>query len=578
MNLEELNATAASERLAQAKKRHHIRVCVGTACQALNSERLAKELQAELRRRGQNGDVEVKCVGCPGLCSLGPLVEIESQVNGQAAIAGTEGGQRKSILYQFVKPEDAGEIVAHLGGEPIKRLETPLDQPFFTRQTKIVLEHCGKIDPERIEDYIAVGGYQALMKVLTEMTPQQVIDEITRSGLRGRGGAGFPTGLKWGTVAKADPNAYPTSVPVGIQSRKFVICNGDEGDPGAFMDRSVMEGDPHRILEGMAIAAYAVGANHGFIYVRAEYPLAVKRLRTAIRQAQRAGLLGNNIGGTAFSFNVDIRLGAGAFVCGEETALMASIEGGRGVPRPRPPFPAECGLWGCPTLINNVETLANVPPIIMKGADWFASIGTEKSKGTKVFALTGQVARTGLIEVPMGITLREIVFDIGGGIPGGRQFKAVQTGGPSGGCIPAQFLDMPVDYESLAKVGSIMGSGGMIVMDDSTDMVEVARFFMEFCMDESCGKCIPCRAGTVQMHRILTKIQEGKATRRDIQILEELCDLVKHTSLCGLGQSAPNPVISTLRYFRDEYEKKLAADETNGKTPQPSAQVANPSA
>ncbi|PJF48939.1 MAG: NADH-quinone oxidoreductase subunit NuoF [Chloroflexi bacterium] len=561
MNLEELNATATSERLARTKKRHHLYVCVGTACQALNSEQIAKALQAELKQRGQAADAEVKCVGCPGLCSLGPLVEIESQVNGQAAAAEAKDDRRRSILYQFVKPEDAGEIVAHLDGEPVKRLETPLDQPFFTRQTKIVLEHCGKIDPERIEDYIAVGGYQALLKVLTEMTPQQVIDEITRSGLRGRGGAGFPTGLKWGTVAKSDPNAYPTHVPEGIQSRKFVICNGDEGDPGAFMDRSVMEGDPHRILEGMAIAAYAVGANQGFIYVRAEYPLAVKRLRTAIRQAQRAGLLGSGIGGTAFSFNVDIRLGAGAFVCGEETALIASIEGGRGVPRPRPPFPAESGLWGCPTLINNVETLANVPPIIMKGADWFAGIGTEKSKGTKVFALTGQVKNTGLIEVPMGISLREIVFDIGGGISGGRQFKAVQTGGPSGGCIPAQFLDMPVDYESLAKVGSIMGSGGMIVMDDSTDMVEVARFFMEFCMDESCGKCIPCRAGTVQMHRILTRIQEGRATRRDLHILEELCDMVKHTSLCGLGQSAPNPVISTLRYFREEYERKVNGEQ-----------------
>jgi bidirectional [NiFe] hydrogenase diaphorase subunit len=334
------------------------------------------------------------------------------------------------------------------------------------------------------------------------------------------------------------------------------------------MDRSVMEGDPHRVLEGMAIAGYAVGANYGFIYVRAEYPLAVKRLRTAIRQAQRAGLLGSNIGGTPFSFNVEIRLGAGAFVCGEETALIASIEGGRGLPRPRPPFPAEFGLWGCPTLINNVETLANVPPIILKGADWFASIGTEKSKGTKVFALTGQVKHTGLIEVPMGITLREIVFDIGGGMPEGKSFKAVQTGGPSGGCIPAEFLDMPVDYESLAKVGSIMGSGGMIVMDDSTDMVEVARFFMEFCMDESCGKCIPCRAGTVQIHRLLTKIQQGQATERDLQTLEELCDLVKHTSLCGLGQSAPNPVISTLKYFREEYLAKIkreASFSTNGK-------------
>jgi len=565
MNLEELNAIANNERLAQAQKRHHLHVCVGTACQALNSEQIAKALQAALKQQGRQNEAAVKCVGCPVLCSLGPLVEVVSRDDGAAP----DGLARpRSLLYQFVKPEDADAIVTHLGGEPVKRLETPLDQPFFTRQLKIVLENCGRVDPERIEDYIAAGGYQALMKVLTEMTPQQVVDEITRSGLRGRGGAGFPTGLKWGTVAKADPNRYPTSVPEGIQSRKFVICNGDEGDPGAFMDRSVMEGDPHRVLEGMAIAGYAVGANYGFIYVRAEYPLAVKRLRTAIRQAQRAGLLGSNIGGTPFSFNVEIRLGAGAFVCGEETALIASIEGGRGLPRPRPPFPAEFGLWGCPTLINNVETLANVPPIILKGADWFASIGTEKSKGTKVFALTGQVKHTGLIEVPMGITLREIVFDIGGGMPEGKSFKAVQTGGPSGGCIPAEFLDMPVDYESLAKVGSIMGSGGMIVMDDSTDMVEVARFFMEFCMDESCGKCIPCRAGTVQIHRLLTKIQQGQATERDLQTLEELCDLVKHTSLCGLGQSAPNPVISTLKYFREEYLAKIkreASFSTNGK-------------
>ncbi len=564
MNLEELNAIAQKERLTQAQKRHHVHVCMGTACQAQNSEQTAKALQAALKQHSRQNDTMVKCVGCRGLCSLGPLVEVISQEDGLVS------GQPKqhSILYHFVRPEDADEIVTHLGGEPVERLVIPVDQPFFTRQLKIVLENCGKVDPERIEDYIAIGGYQALMKVLTEMTPQQVVDEITRSGLRGRGGAGFPTGLKWGTVAKADPNRYSTNVPEGIQSRKFVICNGDEGDPGAFMDRSVMEGDPHRVLEGMAIAGYAVGANYGFIYVRAEYALAVKRLRAAIRQAQRTGLLGSNIGGTPFSFNVEIRLGAGAFVCGEETALLDSIEGGRGVPRPRPPFPAEFGLWGCPTLINNVETLANVPPIILKGADWFASIGTEKSKGTKVFALTGQVKHTGLIEVPMGITLREIVFDIGGGMPEGKSFKAVQTGGPSGGCIPAEFLDMPVDYESLAKVGSIMGSGGMIVMDDSTDVVEVARFFMEFCMDESCGKCIPCRAGTVQIHRLLTKIQQGRATERDLQTLEELCDLVKHTSLCGLGQSAPNPVISTLKYFREEYLAKIKREPSvsaNGK-------------
>ncbi|MCS6772855.1 MAG: NADH-quinone oxidoreductase subunit NuoF [Thermoflexales bacterium] len=550
MNQEELTRMAAQEQGAQAKYAYHVHVCTGTGCHAMNSEAVAKSLQAETQRAGLKDKVLVKCVGCRGLCALGPMVEIVSTQDGN-------GCAPHSFLYSHVTPQDAPEVIQSLGREPIQRLYLSTDEPFFTRQLKIVLEDCGKVDPERVEDYVARGGYQALLRVLTEMTPQEVIDEVTRSGLRGRGGAGFPTGLKWATVAKADPNRYRTYQPPDVQSRKFVICNGDEGDPGAFMDRSVMEGDPHRVLEGMAIAGYAVGANQGYIYVRAEYGLAVKRLCTAIRQAQRAGLLGNNILGSAFSFNVDLRLGAGAFVCGEETALIASVEGGRGLPRPRPPYPAEYGLWGCPTLINNVETLANIPPIINRGASWFASIGTEKSKGTKVFALTGQVKHTGLIEVPMGITLREIVFDIGGGIPGGRRFKAVQTGGPSGGCIPEEYLDMPVDFESLAKVGSIMGSGGMIVMDDTTDMVEVARFFMDFCMEESCGKCIPCRAGTAQIHHILTKFQTGQATPRDLKLLEELCDVVKHTSLCGLGQSAPNPVISTLRYFRHEYEAKL---------------------
>jgi bidirectional [NiFe] hydrogenase diaphorase subunit len=373
------------------------------------------------------------------------------------------------------------------------------------------------------------------------MTPAQVIEEVVHSGLRGRGGAGFPTGLKWTTVAKT------------AGDRRFVICNADEGDPGAFMDRSVLESDPHRVLEGMAIAAYAVGATQGYIYIRAEYPLAVKRLRGAIRQAERQRLLGNNIAETTFAFHVEVRLGAGAFVCGEETALIASIEGKRGLPRPRPPYPAQEGLWGCPTLINNVETFANIPPLIRNGGEWFAGIGTDKSKGTKVFALAGRVNNTGLIEVPMGITLREIVFDIGGGVPEGRRFKAVQTGGPSGGCIPEQFLAMPVDYESLVQVGSIMGSGGMIVMDETSCMVDVARYFMEFCMTESCGKCIPCRVGTVHMYDLLTKIAEGTASDADLRLLEELCGLVRDTSLCGLGQTAPNPVVSTLRYFRDEY-------------------------
>ncbi len=436
---------------------------------------------------------------------------------------------------------DAGEILEALGGSPISRLDCSGHMPFFKRQQKIVLENCGKIDPERIEDYIAEGGYEALYNALRMMTPTGVIEQMVRSGLRGRGGAGFPTGLKWTAVSKANSNT------------KFVVCNADEGDPGAFMDRSVLESDPHRVIEGMAIAAFAVGASHGFIYVRAEYPLAVKRVRTAIAKAERLGLLGNNIFNTTFNFDVKVRLGAGAFVCGEETALIASIEGRRGAPRPRPPFPAEMGLWGYPTLINNVETFANVAPIIRRGGNWFSGIGTEKSKGTKVFALAGRVNNTGLIEVPMGTKLRDIVFEIGGGIPEGRKFKAVQTGGPSGGCIPDQHLDMPVDYESLAKVGSIMGSGGLIIMDETSCMVDVAKFFMEFCMSESCGKCVPCRVGTTQIHNLLCKITSGEGKPGDIPLLEELADVVKNTSLCGLGQTAPNPVMSTLRYFRDEY-------------------------
>jgi bidirectional [NiFe] hydrogenase diaphorase subunit len=421
----------------------------------------------------------------------------------------------------------------------------------------IVLENSGIIEPERIESYIAVGGYEALYKCLREMTPAQVIEEVTASGLRGRGGAGYPTGVKWGMVAK-----HPSE-------RKFVVCNADEGDPGAFMDRSVLESDPHKVLEGMAIAAYAIGATQGYIYVRGEYPLAIRRLETGIRQAKRQGLLGSQIFESPFDFKVDIRIGAGAFVCGEETALLHSIEGQRGVPRPRPPYPAEKGLWGQPTLINNVETFANIAPIIREGSAWYAAIGTEKSKGTKVFALAGKIQNTGLVEVPMGVSLREIVEEIGGGVPDGGTIKAIQTGGPSGGCIPASHLDTPVEYDSLMKLGSIMGSGGMIVMDESTNMVDVAKFFMEFCMDESCGKCVPCRAGTVQLFRLLGKISSGQGSEADITKLEELCEMVKFASLCGLGQSAPNPVLSTLRYFRDEYEARLAAPASSnghGKT------------
>jgi bidirectional [NiFe] hydrogenase diaphorase subunit len=535
MTSEELTKIAVIEQEARAQIRHSLNVCVAAGCLSSRADVVKESLEKEVTRRGLERHCQVRGVGCLGLCAEGPLVNVESR--------------GAAVMYQHVTDKDAADIVQSLDTEPVQRLVCPTDRPFFTSQKKIVLENCGVIDPERIEEYIAAGGYEALQQVLTTMTPEEVIAEITRSGLRGRGGAGFPTGLKWSTVHKAD----------GIDG-KYVICNADEGDPGAFMDRSVLESDPHRVLEGMAIAAYAVGAKQGYIYVRAEYPLAVKRLKAAIRQADRLGLLGNSIFGTPMSFSVDVRLGAGAFVCGEETALIASIEGKRGQPRPRPPFPAERGLWGCPTLINNVETFANVAPIITHGADWFASIGTEKSKGTKVFALAGRVKNTGLIEVPMGITLRQIIYDIGGGIPEGRNFKAVQTGGPSGGCIPEQFLDMPVDYESLAKVGSIMGSGGMIVMDQSSSMVDVARFFMEFCKDESCGKCVPCRVGTAQMLDLLNKLVKKQATHRDLELLQELCDMVKHTSLCGLGQSAPNPVLTTLKYFMNEYEQLLQAE------------------
>lgn len=529
MTIDELQQLAVKEQEEKQRYKCCINVCVATGCIMCGSERVKEALEETVKERGLENEVLVKGVGCLGLCSAGPMIYIEPD----------------GIIYHKVSPEDAPAIVQGLISTPVERLMCSPDMPFFKRQVKIVMENSGIIDPERIEDYIAVGGYQALMKVLTEMSPSEVIEEVTKSGLRGRGGAGYPTGLKWSTVAKANG------------TRKFVVCNADEGDPGAYMDRTVLESDPHRVIEGMIIAAYAVGAQQGYIYVRAEYPLAIRRLRTAIRQAERLNLLGNNILGTTFSFHIELRIGAGAFVCGEETALIASIEGKRGTPRPRPPYPAEYGLWGSPTLINNVETFANIPAIIRNGGEWFAKIGTEKSKGTKVFALAGRVVNTGLIEVPMGITLREIVFDIGGGIPEGKKFKAVQTGGPSGGCIPEQFLDLPVDYESLTKVGSIMGSGGMIVMDETSCMVDVAKFFVEFCMSESCGKCVPCRVGTSHMHELLRRITTGTATMRDLELLEELCDLVKNASLCGLGQTAPNPVLSTLRYFRHEYEAHI---------------------
>ena len=525
MSPEELEQIAESEREKQSGFKHRVNVCVAAGCQSCQSEAVKTALEKELAGKQISGGCQVKGVGCMGLCSEGPLVSTN-----------------RGVLYQKVTESDAGLILDSLDANPVERLICRTDVPFFERQKKIVLENSGNIDPERIEDYIAAAGYTALMQVLTEMTPAQVIEEVSKSGLRGRGGAGYPTGLKWSTVAKA------------VGGRKYLICNADEGDPGAFMDRSVLESDPHRVLEGMLIGAYAVGASEGFIYVRAEYPLAIKRLKIAIRQAERLGILGTNICGTRFSFRIDLRLGAGAFVCGEETALIASVEGKRGTPRPRPPYPAQEGLFGEPTLINNVETYANIPPIIRNGGAWYAKIGTEKSKGTKVFALAGRIANTGLVEVPMGITLREIVYDIGGGIPEGKKYKAVQTGGPSGGCLPEEFLDMPVDYENLSKAGSIMGSGGMIVMDESSCMVDVAKYFMDFCMSESCGKCVPCRVGTYQMNRSLEAITRHEASPREIDQLQELAELLKSASLCGLGQSAPNPVISTMRYFGEEYK------------------------
>jgi len=517
--------SVAAQILFEARRptQHDINVCVAAGCLSLHSDLLRQSLEKEAVKNGTH--CRVRGTGCMGLCSAGPLVSVEPD----------------HLLYQHVTPADAPDLIRSIGSEPVKRLECSREQPFFSRQVNIVLENSGKLDPEKIDEYIANDGYSALTQALTEMKPAAVIQEVSRSGLRGRGGAGYPTGLKWGTVSKSAGRI------------KYVICNADEGDPGAFMDRSVLESDPHRVLEGMAIAAYAVGASRGYIYVRAEYPLAVKRLGTAIREARHKGFLGSEIGGTTFNFDIDLRMGGGAFVCGEETALIASIEGKRGAPRPRPPYPAQSGLWGMPTLINNVETFANIPPIVRRGGDWYARLGTQKSKGTKVFALTGRVKNTGLIEVPIGMTLREIIFDIGGGIPDGRRFKAVQTGGPSGGCIPEQFLDRPVDYESLKEVGSLMGSGGMIVMDETSCMVNVARFFMEFCMSESCGKCIPCRAGTAQMYELLSRITDGRATMKDLDLLTDLCDVVGNASLCGLGQTAPNPVLSTLRYFKDEY-------------------------
>ncbi|MBK1650293.1 NADH-quinone oxidoreductase subunit NuoF [Rhabdochromatium marinum] len=535
MNVDDLEELADKHRQEQAGITTEVRVCTAASCQSSGALPVFEALNAN-RDEQEHANCRIKSVGCMGLCSAGPLV----------AVASTDAPLAEAQLYRDVSAADAPDILTSAKtATPLERLHCPNDMPFFARQQRIVLENSGVIDPNSFKGYVAVGGYQAMVTTLTEMTPAEVIAEVTTSGLRGRGGGGYPTGLKWSTVAK---------MPAG---QKYVICNADEGDPGAFMDRAILESDPHRVLEGMAIAAYAIGANKGFIYIRAEYPLAVERLKTAIRKAKRAGFLGHHICETEFNFDIEIRLGAGAFVCGEETALMASIEGGRGHPRPRPPYPAASGLWGHPTLINNVETYANIAPIIRKGGNWFAGIGTEGSKGTKVFALAGAIRNTGLIEVPMGTSLRDIIEAIGGGIPGDKAFKAVQTGGPSGGCIPEAHLDIPVDYDSLKTLGTIMGSGGMIVMDETSSMVEVARFFMEFCMSESCGKCIPCRAGTAQMHELLDRIAKSTATHKELALLEELCEVVRATSLCGLGQTAPNPVLSTLRYFRAEYEQRL---------------------
>lgn len=514
-----------------ARKPTQIRVCTSSGCRASGSQQLLTDIDAIVKARNLEDQVEVLGVGCPGLCSRGPLVEVYPH---QRMFCEVSGDHIPSIVEA-----SHGKASAKSNTQ-----EIDLNHPFFAKQCRLVRATAGTLDPLRIESYIAADGYEGLYQAL-QMSPAAVVESIVNSGLRGRGGAGYPTGLKWATVAK---------MPAG---QKYVVCNGDEGDPGAFMDRSVMEDSSHQVIEGMAIAGYAVGANRGFIYVRAEYPLAIERLDRAIKQANKTGLLGNGIFETAFDFQVEIRIGAGAFVCGEETALMASIEGQRGTPRPRPPYPAESGLWGCPTLINNVETMATIPTILRKGSQWFASLGTSGSKGTKIFSLTGKVVNAGLVEVEMGTKLREIVEGMGGGVPDGKPVKAVQTGGPSGGCIPASLLDTPIDYESLAAIGSIMGSGGMIVMDDGDRMPEVARFFMEFCADESCGKCVPCRVGTVQLQRLLTKFIDKQATPADLERLVELSHLVKETSLCGLGQSAPNPVLSTLQYFGDEYQALL---------------------
>jgi bidirectional [NiFe] hydrogenase diaphorase subunit len=573
MNFNTLQKIGHKELARQEKYQRRIFCCTSTACLSAGAGQVHMTLdQAVAACLCDEHEAEVVKTGCMGLCSNGPLVRVDEKekdpvlygnvspdlaqhiISRHVPMGKMEGETDSEEQDQSVTPHD---ILHYRASLRQARTKTELDKniislelPFFTKQVKVVLSETGHINPDKLEDYVAHGGYQALAHVLDKMTPEEICNEILQSGLRGRGGAGFPTGMKWNFVRQENGE------------KKFVIVNGDEGDPGAYMDRTVMEDDPHRVLEGMIICAYAVGASYGYLYIRGEYPIAVDRIRKAIRAARRRKILGSSVMGTNFRFDADVRIGAGAFVCGEETALIHSVEGKRGMPRIRPPYPSKSGLWKAPTVINNVETMANVPSIINNGAEWFASVGTEKSKGTKVFALAGHLRNTGLIEVPMGITLREIVYDIGGGIPDDRAFKAAQTGGPSGGCIPAEFLDTPVDYESLTKLGSIMGSGGLVIIDDSMNMPDFANFFMDFCVDESCGKCIPCRVGTVQIRKLLDKLIAGEGKPEDLEKLDNLCQLVKTTSLCGLGQSAPNPVISTLKYFRNEYDNLLQPTQT----------------
>lgn len=536
-SLEELEELANQKKCNDKNCSEELRVCMGSSCLSLGSDELTKSLTQEMQARGLSDKCRVKSVGCNGLCANGTLV---SHCNHT---------MKQETLYEKMTTRDVSLLIDSVeNGIKFEEKMCDINQPFFTKQVKIVLENAGVVDPDDIEDCIAHGGYISLFSALNEMSPTEIINEVKTSGLRGRGGGGYPTGIKWESVSKV------------VSEQKYIVCNGDEGDPGAFMDRAVMEADPHKVIEGMAIAGYACGASQGYIYVRAEYPTAVEKLNRAIKQATRLGILGSNIAHSSFSFNIELRLGGGAFVCGEATALIASIEGNRGHPRQKPPHLSDYGLWGAPTVLNNVETFANIPAIIKNGGEWYRGIGTEKSSGTKVFALTGHIKNTGLVEVPMGTKLRDLIYEIGGGVPDGKRLKAIQTGGPSGGCIPEHLLDLEVDYESLKGVGSIMGSGGMIVIDESSNMVEIAHFFMQFCQSESCGKCTPCRVGTTEMTNLLEKFMKKEATNGDFELLKEMCGVVKHTSLCGLGQTAPNPVLSTIKYFESEYLEGIKND------------------